>query len=104
MGAHLNAYTSREQTAYYAKVFKKDIPQAVAILADILQNANLDNAAIEAERGVILREQEEVNKQVRFRSLLTAHEIPAGRCGPNHRHLWTLAGFRAGHTAPGGCF
>lgn len=27
MGAHLNAYTSREQTVYYAKAFSKDIPQ-----------------------------------------------------------------------------
>lgn len=27
MGAHLNAYTSREQTVYYAKVFSKDIPK-----------------------------------------------------------------------------
>jgi len=27
MGGHLNAYTSREQTAYYAKVFSKDLPQ-----------------------------------------------------------------------------
>ncbi len=33
LGGHLNAYTSREQTAYYAKVFQKDVPQAVAILA-----------------------------------------------------------------------
>lgn len=27
MGGHLNAYTSREQTAYYAKVFSEDLPQ-----------------------------------------------------------------------------
>lgn len=27
MGAHLNAYTSREQTVYYAKAFSKDLPQ-----------------------------------------------------------------------------
>ena len=26
MGAHLNAYTSREQTVYYAKCFSKDLP------------------------------------------------------------------------------
>ena len=26
MGAHLNAYTSREQTVFYAKCFKKDLP------------------------------------------------------------------------------
>lgn len=32
MGAHLNAYTSREQTVYYAKTFSKDIPQGIAIL------------------------------------------------------------------------
>lgn len=29
MGAHLNAYTSREQTVYYAKAFSKDIPQGI---------------------------------------------------------------------------
>jgi len=27
MGAHLNAYTSREQTVFYAKCFKKDLPK-----------------------------------------------------------------------------
>lgn len=27
MGAHLNAYTSREQTVYYAKAFSKDLPR-----------------------------------------------------------------------------
>jgi processing peptidase subunit beta len=64
MGGHLNAYTSREQTAYYAKVFKKDIPKAVDILSDILQNSTLDEKNIERERDVILREQEEVEKQM----------------------------------------
>lgn len=63
MGGHLNAYTSREQTVYYAKVFKQDVPQAMDILSDILLNSKHDPAAIEAERGVILREMEEVNKQ-----------------------------------------
>lgn len=56
MGAHLNAYTSREQTVYYAKVFKNDVPKAVEILADILQNSLLDEGAITRERDVILRE------------------------------------------------
>mmetsp|Transcript_5380 Transcript_5380/g.7253 ORF Transcript_5380/g.7253 Transcript_5380/m.7253 type:complete len:479 (-) Transcript_5380:261-1697(-) len=62
MGGHLNAYTSREQTVYFAKVFKDNVPQAVEILSDILLNSKLDEAAIERERGVILREMEEVNK------------------------------------------
>lgn len=30
MGAHLNAYTSREQTVYYAKAFAKDLPRGSA--------------------------------------------------------------------------
>merc|ERR1719375_2787175 len=42
IGGHLNAYTSREQTVYYANVFKQDIPQAMDILSDILQNSLLD--------------------------------------------------------------
>ncbi|GBB89005.1 hypothetical protein RclHR1_15640003 [Rhizophagus clarus] len=62
IGAHLNAYTSREQTVYYAKTFKDDANVAVEILSDILQNSKLDSHAIERERDVILREQEEVDK------------------------------------------
>jgi len=62
MGGHLNAYTSREQTVYYAKVFKDDVPKAMEILSDILQNSLLDEGAITRERDVILREMEEVNK------------------------------------------
>ncbi|KAL2823387.1 Metalloenzyme, LuxS/M16 peptidase-like protein [Aspergillus cavernicola] len=64
MGAHLNAYTSRENTVYYAKSFNNDVPKAVDILADILQNSKLEPASIERERDVILREQEEVDKQL----------------------------------------
>merc|ERR1711934_12937 len=60
IGGHLNAYTSREQTVYYAKVAKSDVPQAIDILPDILQNSKLDPAAIERERGVIMREMQEV--------------------------------------------
>lgn len=63
MGGHLNAYTSREQTVYYAKVFKNDVPRAMEILSDILTNSLLDEGAIARERDVILREMEEVNKQ-----------------------------------------
>lgn len=40
IGAHLNAYTSREQTVFYAKSLKSDVPKAVEILSDILQNSN----------------------------------------------------------------
>ncbi|TPX09324.1 uncharacterized protein E0L32_009516 [Thyridium curvatum] len=64
MGAHLNAYTSRENTVYFAKSLNEDVPQCVDILSDILQNSKLEESAIERERDVILRESEEVEKQV----------------------------------------
>ena len=64
LGAHLNAYTSREQTVYYAKCFSKDVGKSVDIISDILQNSTLDTSAIERERDVILREQQEVDKQM----------------------------------------
>nr|KYP43522.1 hypothetical protein KK1_035036 [Cajanus cajan] len=64
MGGHLNAYTSREQTTYYAKVTDKDVPKALDILADILQNSKFDENRISRERDVILREMEEVEGQM----------------------------------------
>lgn len=63
MGGHLNAYTSRENTVFYAKSLKDDVPKAVDILSDILQNSKLEASAVERERDVILREAEEVEKQ-----------------------------------------
>lgn len=63
MGGHLNAYTSREQTTYYAKVMDKDVPKALDILADILQNSKFEENKINRERDVILREMEEVEGQ-----------------------------------------
>lgn len=60
MGGHLNAYTSREQTVFYAKVFKDDVPQALEILADMIQNSKYAPVDIERERDTILREMQEV--------------------------------------------
>lgn len=56
VGGHLNAYTSRENTAYYAKVLKDDLPLATDIIADILQHSTFDVAELERERTVILQE------------------------------------------------
>jgi predicted Zn-dependent peptidase len=56
VGGHLNAYTSRESTAFYAKVLKEDAPLALDILADILQHSTFEPAELERERTVILQE------------------------------------------------
>jgi predicted Zn-dependent peptidase len=61
VGGHLNAYTSRESTAYYAKVLKEDVTLALDILADILLNSTFDAAELERERQVILQEVGQAN-------------------------------------------
>lgn len=59
----IHLFVRREQTVYYAKVFKKDLGRGLEILSDILMNSLIDAGAVHRERDVILREMEEVNKQ-----------------------------------------
>jgi predicted Zn-dependent peptidase len=56
VGGYLNAYTGREQTAYYARVLAEDVPLAVDIIADILQNSTYEEAELARERAVVLQE------------------------------------------------
>lgn len=56
VGGYINAYTSREVTAYYARVLKEDVPLAMDVIGDILMNPVFDPKEIEVERGVILQE------------------------------------------------
>lgn len=56
-------FCRREQTVYYAKVFKEDLERGLEVLSDILINSRLDEGAVQRERDVIIREMEEVNKQ-----------------------------------------
>ena len=55
-GGDLNAATSLETTAYYARVLKGDTGLAVSLLSDILINPSFDNDEMERERGVIIQE------------------------------------------------
>ena len=56
VGGDLNAATSLETTAYYARVLKGDEGVAIDILADILRNSAYSEAELEREREVILQE------------------------------------------------
>src|SRR6056297_1854107 len=56
VGGYINAYTSRETTAYFARVLADDVPLAVDVVGDILLNPVFDEGEIEVERGVILQE------------------------------------------------
>jgi len=56
VGGQINAYTGRENTAFYAKVLAEDAPLALDILADILQHSVFDQTELARERAVILQE------------------------------------------------
>lgn len=56
VGGHLNAYTSKENTAYHARVLENDVPLALEIIADIIQNSTFEPSEMEREREVILQE------------------------------------------------
>ena len=56
VGGHINAYTAREQTAFYVKVLKEDTALGADIIGDILTHSTFDRDELERERGVILQE------------------------------------------------
>jgi predicted Zn-dependent peptidase len=55
-GGHLNAFTDKEATCYYARVLKDDVALAVDVLADMMLNSRLDPRDLELEKGVVLEE------------------------------------------------
>ncbi|QFT64143.1 pitrilysin family protein [Roseivivax sp. THAF30] len=56
VGGYINAYTSRETTAFFAGVLEPDVPLALDLIADILRAPAFEQREIETERGVILQE------------------------------------------------
>ena len=56
VGGYINAYTSREMTAYYARILEKDVALALDVIGDIVLNPAFDKKEIEVERHVILQE------------------------------------------------
>ncbi|KAM5148804.1 cytochrome b-c1 complex subunit 1, mitochondrial [Mantella aurantiaca] len=64
MGAHMGTYTTREQTAIYIKALSKDLPKAVEILADVVQNNSLEDSQVEAARQVMQQEMQEIENNL----------------------------------------
>lgn len=56
VGGTLDAFTSREETCFYAKVLGEHLPLAVELLADILLRSKIDPRDIEREQQVVLQE------------------------------------------------
>ena len=56
VGGDINAYTSKEITAYYVKLLADDLSYGIDILTDILQNSTFNEEELNRERGVIIQE------------------------------------------------
>ena len=56
VGGQSNAYTSREFTAFYAKMLKDDVELAIDILSDIVLHSNFPDSELEKEREVVVQE------------------------------------------------
>lgn len=56
VGGDLNAATSVETTAYYARVLKEDVPLGLDVLSDILSNPAFDPTELKREQNVIVSE------------------------------------------------
>lgn len=56
VGGYINAYTSRDVTAYYARVLDGDVDLAFDVISDIVLHPIFEEREIEVERGVILQE------------------------------------------------
>ncbi|MBO6538803.1 MAG: insulinase family protein [Rhizobiaceae bacterium] len=56
VGGEINAATSVETTAFYARVLRNDVPLAVDIISDILTDSKFDAEELVREQHVILQE------------------------------------------------
>lgn len=56
VGGQINAWTSREMTAYHIHILRENLPLAVDILSDLLQHSTLPEDEINRERQVIIQE------------------------------------------------
>lgn len=56
LGGHLNAFTDKESTCYYAKVLHEHLPKALDVLSDMVLNSVFDTVEIDREKNVVIEE------------------------------------------------
>ncbi len=94
LGGQGNAYTSEEQTVYYATVLPKFQDRIVDLLTDML-GPSLDEDEFETERQVILEEIAKYEDQPPFGAFERAMEVHFGPRGLGRRVLGTAESIRA---------
>ena len=93
LGGQSNAYTSEEQTVYYATVLPKFQDRIVDLLTDML-SPTLDEQEFETERQVILEEIAKYEDQPPFGAFERAMEVHFGPRGLGRRILGTSESIR----------
>ncbi len=56
LGGYLNAFTTKEQTCFYARVLDEHLVQAIDVLSDIVQNGTFRSEELEKEKLVVIEE------------------------------------------------
>lgn len=91
VGGNMNAFTSKEQTCFYATILSEDLPLAVDVLSDLVQNATFDEREIEREKQVIIEEikdtedtPEEFIQDHFYSQLFKKHSLGFGILGSRH--------------------
>lgn len=56
LGGYLNAFTTKEQTCFYARVLDTNIGEAMDVLADIVLHASFEKKEMEREKQVVIEE------------------------------------------------
>ena len=93
LGGQGNAYTSEEQTVYYATVLPKFQGRIIDLLTDML-SPSLDEHEFETERQVILEEIAKYEDQPPFGAFERAMEMYFGPRGLGRRVLGTAESIR----------
>lgn len=55
-GGNLEAYTTRQETGFYAQVVREDVPLALDVISDMLMHPRFDCREVEKERKVVIEE------------------------------------------------
>jgi predicted Zn-dependent peptidase len=82
LGAHQNAFTSKEATCYFANFIDESLPEVFALLADMVTASTFDQEACELERQVVIEEiargeddPEDLAHELFMRTLWPAHKL-----------------------------
>jgi predicted Zn-dependent peptidase len=89
-GGSLDAYTSRDTTAYQARVLDADLPRALDVLTDLVRAPALRQQDLELERNVIL---EEINTVEDTPDDLV-FDLTAEALWPEHPYGYSILGTR----------